>query len=475
MSLAGIMYAVFCISLGYFLILTVYYLFLALVGSYEEMRRVFEGEREDYALAYFSTFKIPVTFIIPARNESAWIGDCLKSLLNLNYPEIEVIVVNDGSTDRTLAVLDEILDLEPVDTLYIRHYRDGTVRQILKSRRHPYVTVIDKMAGHKKAGAANAGLNIARHDYVCVVDADTILERDALLKVMAHVEKDPDRIIGIGSYFGLVNGFKIKDGAIMERSFSYQPLVAYQNLEYIRSFIGNRLAWSKYNAMPVVAGGFSVWRKSLLYNLGGYSTDFTCEDMEITFRAHDYAVKHRAEGYKISMLPYYVGWTEGPSNIRSLILQRNRWQRVMNESVWGYLYMFCNPRYGGFAFLAMPYLLFYEILGVFIEIIGFVFVVGGWLAGVLDMKIFLAYFFFMVLSQALTSLISILAFVEAQRLFKKRYIMYLVMLSLVEFFCYRWIISIAKIAGTFAYFRRVRSFDQYTRAERPEAGARPLS
>jgi cellulose synthase/poly-beta-1,6-N-acetylglucosamine synthase-like glycosyltransferase len=253
---------------------------------------------------------------------------------------------------------------------------------------------------------------------------------------------------------------------VMERSFSNNPLVAYQNIEYIRSFIGNRLAWSKYNATPIVAGGFSVWRKDVLYELGGFDVDFTCEDAEFTFRAHDYLVKHKEKGYKIIMLPFYVGWTEGPSDIRSLISQRSRWQRVIDETVWKYKYMICNPKYGLFAFITLPYFLLYEILGVFVEITCLGFVVFGAIVGVLQWKVFLGFFLLMLLSQTFTSLLSILAFVESQRLFQLKYAEYLVELSFVEFFFYRWILSIAKIIGTWEFLRKKRSHDQYLRPKR---------
>lgn len=461
----NIIYAVFLVSLGYFLVLTVYYIFLAAVGSIEEMKRAMQGESDDYSLFYFSSLKLPVSIILPTRNEEDWISDSLQALINLNYPEFEIIVVNDGSTDETFHILDRILKLRPVDAMYIKHYKDGRLRGVLKSENYPNVTVLDKDAGNKKAGAVNAGLNIARYDYVCVIDSDTILERDALLKVMAQVEKEPDKVIGVGSYFGLVNGFKIKNGTIMDRSCSYNPIIAYQNIEYIRSFIGNRLAWSKYNAMPTVSGGFAIWRRDILYELGGFSSAFTCEDIEMTFRAHDYIVKNKDKGYKIAMLPYYVGWTEGPDNIPALMMQRNRWQRVTNETVWHYKYMTCNPKYGFFGFITMPYFVLYEVLGVFMEIIGVAFVTAGWIMGVLDAKVFLAYLAFMLLTQAFVSLLSILAFVEGQRLFKIRYIVYLMFLTVTEFFFYRWIISAAKIIGTVSSLRGNRAHDQYTRSK----------
>lgn len=461
-------YVIFLISFSYFVILTVYYLMLALIGLLESQKRV-EGERnEDYPLFYSSSFAIPVSLVIPAHNEEEWIRDCLMSVLNLNYPKFEVIIVDDYSSDATPKILNDMLGLFPVDALYTKHYKDGKIETIFKSSKYPNVTVMRKSASSlKKAGTVNAGLNLARYEYVCALDADTVLEPDALLKVMTQVQKDPEHIIGIGSYFGLSNGLKIKDGRIIDRSFSYRPIIAYQNLEYIRSFIGNRLAWSRFNAIPVIAGGFSVWRRDMIYDTGGYSAEFTCEDMEITFRAREYSLINKDKHYRIEMMPYYVGWTEGPANIRSLISQRERWQRVINETVSKYRHMICNPKYGAFAFLTLPYFVLYEIWGVFFEIVSIVFLALGASMGLLDTKVFLAFLALMLLSQSFISLLSILVFVRSQRIFRTRYVAYMMFLSIVEFFWYRWILSMAKVVGTYRFLKGAKTFDQYQREKRP--------
>lgn len=462
-----IFYLAFLIFCSYFIMLTIYYFVLALIGFLETYRREEERRNEDYPLFYSSSFAIPVSVIIPAHNEEEWIRDCVMSVLNLDYPKFEVIVVDDCSSDGTARILNDMLELYPIEALYVKHYKDGKIEMISRSSKYPNVTVMRKSASSlKKAGTVNAGLNLARYEYVCALDADTVLEPDALLKVMAQVQKDPEHIIGMGSYFGLSNGIKIKDGRIIARSFSYNPIIAYQNLEYIRSFIGNRLAWSRFNAVPVVAGGFSVWRRDMLYDTGGYSAEFTCEDMEITFRAREYAFINKDKGFKIEMMPYYVGWTEGPSNLWSLISQRERWQRVINETVTKYHHMICNPKYGAFAFFTLPYFVLYEVMGVFFEITSIGFVALGSALGILDVKIFFAFLALMLLSQCLISLLSIFVFVRSQRIFRKQYIAYLIFLSMVEFFWYRWILSAAKVVGTYRFLTGRKTFDQYKREKR---------
>lgn len=466
MQLAKVLYAIFLFFFAYFIILIFYNILLAVIGLIEGRKRMRESEIEDYPLAYLATIALPVSIIIPARNEEGWIRDSVLSALNLNYPRFEVVIVDDGSTDRTFPILNDMLKLRPTDLPYIKHYKDGQVRGILESEKYPNVTVITKFPGVKKAGAVNAGLNLARNDYICVLDADTIIEPDALLKVMAHIERDPERVISIGSYFGLSNGLKIKDGRVVKRSFSYNPIIAYQHLEYIRSFLGNRIGWGQFNAIPVIAGGFGVWQKDILCQLGGFSLEFTCEDIEMTFRFQDYMAKNKDKKYRIMMLPYPVSWTEGPDNIHSLILQRNRWQRVTNETIWKYKYMLLNPRYRAFGFLAFPYYLFYEVLGVFFEISSIILVAAGFVFGMVDIRTFLAYLVFMILVQSFVSLLSILTFVRSQRTFKLPYVAYLIFLSFLEILWYKWIISIAKLSGMISYARKITTFDQYERAKR---------
>ena len=449
---------------SYYLFLIFYYFILNLVGFFEYLRRGKEHQEENYEVLSFSSFTIPVSIIIPAHNEEIWIADCVQSILNLKYPEYEVIIVDDGSTDKTMSILKELLKLKFVYNSYTDHFSSGRIVGLYRSETYPHVTSISKISGGTKAAAVNAGLNIAKYKFICVLDCDTVLEEDALLKVMAEVHKDPEKVIGIGSYFGLVNGFKIRKGKVVEHSFSKKPIIAHQNLEYIRSFIGNRIGWSKFNAMPNVAGGFGVWRRDILLKLGGYDPQFSSEDIEFTFRAHDYRAKHRKNRYQILMLPHYVGWTEGPSDMVGLINQRDRWQRVTIEAVWRYKYMLFNPKFGMFGLFTFPYFVFYEVFGVFMEVASVIITICGYLMGYLNVDVFLGFVVLMTLSQTLASLMPLFTFNMDQELFKIEEIIYFIFLSLVEFFWYRWLISFGKIIGTFNYIRGVKTFNRIRRA-----------
>jgi len=460
-----VIYALFIVFFVYFLLQFFYYLFLLFIGSSLSPRRLFERREEEYEAIMDSYFMLPVSIIVPAHNEERWIEECVRSLLNLDYPEYEIIIVNDGSVDRTMALLHSLLALRPLDKAVAQRFRDGFIFEVFQSEKYPRVSVINKPSGHKKAGAVNAGLNIARYKYICAQDADTILEPNALRLVMAQVQKDPERIVGVGSYFGLLNGFTIKDGKIVERSFSYNPLIAYQNLEYIRSFIGNRMAWEVLRALPIVSGGFGIWRRDFITELEGYDSKYTCEDLAFTFRAQDYINKKKKD-LRIISLPYYVGWTEGPSTIKSLLIQRNRWQRVTHEAVFDYRYVLFNPRYRWFGFVVYPYFLLYESLGVVFEVVSMGIVAAAWFKGLLHTGLFLSLIVFMSLSQTIVSLLTLMESVRYHRLFRLPYLLYLILLSFFELFLYRWINTVAKIQGTWGFVRGKRTYDQYVRTAR---------
>ncbi len=452
----------FIIFISYFLAQVLYFIVMAIVALIHSRRMTMHLEEDDYSVLFSSDFTVPVTIIVPAHNEERSIEDTVLSLININYPSYEAIIVNDGSTDSTMPVLERLLDLEPTSITYNQRFPDGMVHEIYRSVKYPNFLVISKSGGHKKAGAVNAGLNIARYKYICVIDADTIIEPDAFTNLMSHVEKNPEKIIGIGSYFGLVNGFSVKKGRILKRSFSFNPLIAYQNLEYLRGFIGIRFPWSNLNAVPILAGGFSIWRIDILAKVGGFSENHTCEDMEITFRVRDYIVREKT-GQSILSLPYYTAWTSGPENIKSLISQRERWQRVENESISAYRHMLFNPRFGNFGFITMPYFFFYECLGPFFEAVSYALVFFSFLAGILDVSTFMALFIFMGLAQSVISSYVLAVAMRTVNVFELRYVIYMLVLGLFEMLLYRPIILVAKVQGTLNFFFGVKGFTQYKR------------
>src|SRR5262249_43557794 len=267
-----------------------------------------------------------------------------QSLLELDYPEHEVIVVNDGSVDGTLATLVEAFDLRPYET-FVRHVFPCTeVRAMYRSAEHPNLVVVDKANGGK-ADSWNAALNVGRYRYGCGVDADTWFDRKALLKGMRLAVQDPARVIGVTSH--MTTARRPEEAMAPPagcRRIDLHPLLAFQHLDFLRAFFNNRTAWSRGNYMLCSPGAFQIWRRDVLEEVGGYSLEFTCEDIEVTFRIHE---KYLREGrdYAILCLTDNIATTEGPDTVGKLVSQRERWQRVIDETVWHYRGMWFRKRY----------------------------------------------------------------------------------------------------------------------------------
>lgn len=367
---------IYAALMTYFVTLNGGYLVLTAISTRVNLRRSVESGYTQYEVLASSRATVPVSVIIPAYNEQVSVIAAVETALASEHPEFEVILVNDGSTDDTMAIAIERFELEVRDVFHPRPLETKPVRRVYQSRRHPNLWAIDKENG-SQADAYNAGVNLARYRYIVQVDSDCVLDREALLRTMRVVNHDPGRIVGIGGQVRPGNGMRLEDGRMVPTGERKPLVVRFQEIEYLGVFLAQRPAWSELNAVPVVAGGYGAWRKDLLIELGGYSTELTHPDIEITQAAHD---RLRTEGtpYRVAFAPDAVSYTEVPSSWRDLMRQRKRWQRVVIETVWKYRRMLFSPRHGSAGMLGMPYLLLYEALGPVFEVAAYA--LTAWLA-----------------------------------------------------------------------------------------------
>ena len=438
------------------------------VGGVENAVRRHEEESTDYETLAESRFTIPVSVIVAAYNEGPVIEQSVRSFLAFDYPEFEVIVVNDGSSDDTLDRLRDAFELAPYQ-VFVRHvFTTAHVRAIYRSPRYPNLVVVDKENGGK-ADSWNAALNVARYRYVCGVDADTVFEPTALLQAMRFAMPDPARVIGVTSQIQTAaEPEKVLAAPAGRRRVDRSLLGVYQHLDFVRAFINNRLAWSKLGFMLCAPGGFQLWRRDVLEEVGGYATNFTCEDIELTFRIHE---KFRREGrdYVIHCLPDTVGVTEGPVAVRSLVSQRERWQRVINETVVHYRRMWFNPRYGSVGVVGSPFYLLTEVLSPFVEVLGLVSLAAAVALGLFDTEIFLVAFAAMAFANAALTAGAILLDDLQSRLYRRRDLARLLFLAPFDILLYRPIITWARFRGTWGFLRRDKSWNRFDRNVRAEA------
>lgn len=331
----------------------------------------------------------PVSVIISAYNEEPNIVGNVESLLSLNYPEYEVIVVNDGSLDRTLHELIKRFDLKKKHIVYRSIIPTSKVKGFWLNPEYPNLVVVDKEhAG--KADSLNIGINISRAPYFCSVDADSIMEPDAIARLMRPIIESPNLVRATGGIVRLVNGCEIKKGRIAKVGLPKDHLSRFQIVEYIRSFLFGRAGLSALNSLLIISGTFSMFHKKSVQDAGGYKFNTVTEDMELVVRLHKH-FRDKKQRYNITFVPDPICWTEAPRSLSNLARQRRRWHIGLAESLFVYRSMIFNPRYGRIGLFALPYHLLVELLGPVIEVVGFfVMIISYWL-GIINYEFFLLF------------------------------------------------------------------------------------
>jgi biofilm PGA synthesis N-glycosyltransferase PgaC len=450
---------------AYLLLVYGAYAFMLALSGIERAVRTRGRRPDDYELVRESGLTIPASIIAPVYNEAPIVIAATNSFLGVDYPEHEVVIVNDGSTDETLSALTSEFELEPVERLYRRTYATQPIRGIYRSRTHPHLLVIDKENGGK-ADSLNCGLNFARYRYVCGVDGDTILARTALLDGMRLVLSDPARVIGVTGHVAIHGTPEAAcNDAGAPCRVDRRPLLAFQHLDYLRSFFNNRLGWTRLNMMLCAVGAFQIWRRDVLEEVNGFSTEFTCEDIELTFRIHEKFRRERRE-YRILSLAETVGVTEGPDRPSRLIAQRERWQRVIMETVFHYRKMLFNPRYGTVGLVGIPFFLVSEVVAPVFELLALLGIVGGFATGAFPLTSALLMLAAISFANGIFATAAVLLEDRTSRAYGLRDLLWLIGLGLVELILYRPLIVIARAKGTGRFLRRDTGWHKFERNTR---------
>ena len=317
-----------------------------------------------------------VSVIAPAFNEEVVIIDCVNSLLQLDYPDYEVVIVNDESTDRTLDILIEEYKLIEVPYDIAMRVQSKPIKRVMKSvdDRYSKLVVVDKVHGGTKADGSNAGINVCSNKYFVCTDVDCIIEPMALYRMMWHVVNSPAPMIGVGATMLMSNGCTVENGRLVTAEVSNRPLPMFQQLEYMRSFLISKLGWSSINALPNISGGFGLFDTDIAVKSGGYDPSSFAEDVDMLLRMVTYMKNHNLE-FNLAMVPEACCWTEGPGTLKQLFRQRTRWARGLFEIVSNHRKLFFNPHYGPIGALTMPYIFIFEFLAPILEMMGFLFMV----------------------------------------------------------------------------------------------------
>ncbi|UCF19621.1 MAG: glycosyltransferase family 2 protein [Gemmatimonadota bacterium] len=402
-----------------------------------------------------------ITVVAPAYNEEATCVEATRSLLTLEYPEYEILVVNDGSKDATLERLSEAFDLAPAPRFPAADIPSKRVRGTYRSTRYPYLWVIDKENGGK-ADAINAGLNFVRTPLFCTIDSDSLLEPEALLRVSRPFLEDA-RTIAAGGIVRIVNGSTVWASRVMDVRLPRSMLARLQVLEYLRAFHSGRLGWAELNATMIISGAFGLFKRSVVVEAGGFASGTVGEDMELVVRLHRHCHENGIP-YRIVYIPDPVAWTECPETVKGLRVQRDRWQRGLTEVLTRNLRLLFNPSYGSVGFLAFPYFFFLEMLGPVIEVVGYIAFAVTIFVGLASLSYVLAFLMLAILFGIALSI----AVIGLEELTFRRYhrtadLARLFWLAIAENFGYRQLNSLWRIKGMISFLRGRHDWGELTR------------
>jgi len=325
-----------------------------------------------------------VSIVAPAYNEELTIVESVRALLAVDYQPREIVIVNDGSTDSTLALMRETFQLVPAPVAFDQPLLCEPVRGVYRSVTEPDLLVIDKHNGRSKADAANAGINAASGVLVLVIDADTMLEGDALGRAVLPFLEDP-AVVAVGGNIGIANGCRIEDGRVTEVALPKSWFARFQIVEYMRSFLLFRMACASQNAVVLISGAFGLFRRDALIAVGGYDRTAIGEDLDLTIRLQRH-FRSRGEPVRIEFDPNPLCWTQAPEDWASMRSQRTRWRRGLLQSLWRHRGMIGNPVFGKVGLLALPYVAFFEGLGPLIEVGGYGVTIAASILGQLNWK-----------------------------------------------------------------------------------------
>jgi len=404
---------------------------------------------------HFTGMEPPISVIVPAYNEGATIVASLQSILQLDYPGMEVVIVNDGSKDNTLEVLLREFEFESFPEAKRLRLKCQPVRNVYLSKRLNNLRLIDKENGGK-ADAINAGINLSRNPLFCCIDADSLLEPAALAKVVQPFVINRGTM-ATGGTVRVVNGSTVRRGRVVKQDVPGKPLALFQYVEYIRSFLFGRLGWSRIKGLLIVSGAFGVFHKEKVIQAGGYTTGSIGEDMELILRMYNTMVRE-GQTKDVEFVPDAVCWTEAPETLKVFSSQRKRWHRGLSESLENNTELLFGKGSGSVGWLAYPFFALVEWLSPFVELSGYLFTayllisqkVSPADAGLLLM--------FGILLSSSTTMFSLLLdqmlFPESIRV---RNVIKLTVVTFLECVGYRQLNMVYKNQGAFGWLTKARS------------------
>jgi cellulose synthase/poly-beta-1,6-N-acetylglucosamine synthase-like glycosyltransferase len=404
----------------------------------------------------------PISILVPAYNEESGIVSSVRSLLSMNYKEYEIIVINDGSTDQTLEKMIESYQMVETSMTIRNQVPSNKIKAVYRSALFDNLVLVNKVNGGK-SDALNAGINASLYPYICTIDGDSLLEQDALLKVMKPIIDSNEQVIATGGSVRIANGCLVERGEVMNVRLPRNPIVILQIIEYLRAFLIGRVGLSRHNLLLIISGAFGVFNKSWVVKAGGYERGTVGEDMELVVRLHKLIAEENSDK-QMQYIPDPVCWTEAPESISILSRQRTRWQRGLFETLRTHKNMMLNPKYKKVGLISMPYFLLIELFGAVIEGLAYIYIISGLVFTFISLEISFLLLLVTWFYGCYISMCGVLLEEWSLRRYpKKRHLLTLFMYASTEMFWYRPLTIWWRLQGIWQGFRKRSDWGVMTR------------
>jgi cellulose synthase/poly-beta-1,6-N-acetylglucosamine synthase-like glycosyltransferase len=448
----------YCVGIYFGALNTVYLvlLVLALLVIFRHLRRIKYSPYKEFTVSQETP---PVTILIAMHNEEKVVLRSIRSALATEYPFFEVIIINDGSTDGTLQKVIDTFGLSKIDRVYRTFLKTKPIKGFYYSLKTPNLLVIDKEWGGK-ADALNCGVNVSRSPYFCSLDADSLLEKDALIRVMTPLLDSNVPVIASGGVVRIINGLRLTDEITIEEiDLPDNTLLLFQIVEYIRGFLFGRVGWDTLRSLLILSGTFSLFQKAGVVEAGGFTVGNVAEDMEMIVRLHRHMLK-KNKPYRIRFVSDPICWTEAPDDLKMLGRQRRRWHLGLIQSVSQNREMIFNPQFGKIGMAVLPYYILFEILGPVIEVLGYFFVIISYFLGILSLDFLLLFLTLAIFYGVFLSTASIfLEELTFRRYPKWSHLFRLLIYGVLENFGYRQINSFWRVEALIQYIAGKRAWE----------------
>jgi cellulose synthase/poly-beta-1,6-N-acetylglucosamine synthase-like glycosyltransferase len=406
---------------------------------------------------------VPVSILVPAYNEEETICDCVESLSYVDYPEYEIIVIDDGSNDDTSNKLINKFELKKVPR---------PIRRLVKCKNEQFIyegyikdgikLILVKKENGGKADALNMGINVSKYPLFISLDADSILQRDSISNIVMPFMED-DTTIAVGGSIKVANQVVLDKGKVIKVMPPKKILTIFQTIEYYRVFLTTRVWFNSFNGNLIISGAFGLFKKNAVLNVGGYDTDTVGEDMDLVVKLHSFYRKNKIK-YKIKYEYKAICWSQVPEKLKDLKGQRRRWHIGLITSLNSHRYIFLNPKYGLVGIFSFLYFVVYEMFSCIIDVFGLIIILISYFSGLLNLKFLITFLFIYIFYSIIISLTAIiLENYMFKYILKLSTLLKLMLFAFLESFGYRQLCSWYRITGFIGYRKKKYQWNKISR------------